>query len=106
VHTGPGPSHYGEAVQDAEAAQAERRVVARLQRLGWHEPELKARRKGDLRKVALALELRSHTTRSLAWIAQRLSIGSRGYLAWLLQHRRKGRLTRTGRRLLNICQYH
>ena len=96
VHTGPGPSHYGEAVQEAEAAQAERRVVAGLQRLGWHEPELKARRKGDPRKVALALELRSHTTMSLAWIAQRLSMGSRGYLAWLLQQQGKGRPTHTG----------
>src|ERR1019366_7766331 len=32
VDTPPGPSHFGEAVQEAEAAQAERRVVEGLKR--------------------------------------------------------------------------
>jgi len=102
VHTGPGPSHYGEAVQEAAEAQAERRVVAGLKGLGWNQAELQARRKGDARKVQLALELRSHTTMPLGWIAGRLSMGSRGYLAWLLQQRRKGRLKQSGQSLLNI----
>jgi hypothetical protein len=34
-----------------------------------------------------AQELRSQTTMPLAWIAQRLRLGSRGYLTWLLQRR-------------------
>jgi hypothetical protein len=39
----------------------------------------------------LAWELRSQTTMPLAWIAERLSMGTRGDLAWLLQQRGKSR---------------
>ena len=92
VDTPPGPSHFGEAVQEAEAVQVERRVVAGLKRLGWSEADLRARRKGEPRKVELAWELRSQTTMPLAWIAERLSMGTRGHLAWLLQHRDQSRL--------------
>jgi len=67
--------------------QAERVVVEGLKRLGWTEEVLRAKRQGDARKVALARELRSRTTMSLAWIAQRLWMGRRGYLAWLLGRR-------------------
>ena len=88
VETRPGPSHFGEAVQEAEGVQAERLVVAGLKRMGWSEADLKARRKGEPRKVDLAWKLRSQTTLPLAWIAERLSMGTRGHLAWLLQQRR------------------
>ena len=47
---------------EAEVVQAERRVVEALPRLGWSEADLKARRKGEPRKVVLALELRPRTT--------------------------------------------
>ena len=40
--------------------------------------------RGDARKVRLACELRAKTTMPLAWIAERLKMGSRGYLTWLL----------------------
>ena len=63
-----------------------------VKRLGWSEADLRARRKGEPRKVELAWELRSQTTMPLAWIAERLSMGTRGHLAWLLQHRGQGRL--------------
>jgi len=82
-----GPSHFGEAVQEAEAVQAERRVVEGLKRMGWSEADLKGRRKGEPRKVELSWELRSRTTMPLAWIAERLNMGTRGHLAWLLHHR-------------------
>ena len=62
-------------------------MVAGLKRMGWSEADLKARRKGEPRKVELASELRSQTTMPLAWIAERLNLGSRGHLAWLLQQR-------------------
>jgi len=88
VETRPGPSHFGEAVQEAESAQAERLVVAGVKRMGWSEADLKTHRKGHPRKVALAWKLRSQTTMPLAWIAERLSMGTRGHLAWLLQQRR------------------
>jgi len=93
VDTPPGPSHFGEAVQEAEAVQAERGVVEGLKRMGWSEADLKARRKGEPRKVELAWELRSQTTMPLAWIAERLNMGTRGHLAWLLHHRGQSRPT-------------
>ena len=91
VSTAPGASHFGEAVQEAAAAQAERLVVAGLKRLGWDEGMLKQRRKGDGVKVVLAKELRRGTTLPLSWIAGRLNMGSRGYLAWLLSRRKASR---------------
>src|ERR1035441_10193039 len=103
VDARPGPSHFGEAVQEAEAAQAERLVVEGLKRLRWAEADLRARRKGERGKVQLARELRSKTTMPLAWIAARLNMGTRGHLAWLLQQRGSGqRATPTGQCLLEI----
>ena len=87
VSARPWPRHFGEAVQEASEAQAERLVVEGLKRLGWTEEVLRAKRKGDASKVALARELRSRTTMPLAWIAGRLWMGRRGYLAWLLRRR-------------------
>ena len=84
VDTPAGTSHFGEAVQAAAEVQAERLVVAGLKRLGWNEEMLKQRPKGDSGKVALAKALRAETTMPLAWIAERLAMGSRGYAAWLL----------------------
>jgi hypothetical protein len=49
---------------------------------------LTARRKGDPTKVKLALAVRAQTTMPLAWIANRLAMGSRGYLTWLLHRQR------------------
>ena len=93
VETRPGPSHFGEVVQEAEAVQAERLVVEGIKRMGWSEADLGAKRKGEPRKVDLAWELRSRTTMPLAWIAERLHMGTRGHLAWLLQRRGQSRRT-------------
>ena len=81
----PGATHFGEAVQAAVAEQAERFVAERLRALGWRAADLTARRKGDPAKVKLARAVRAQTTMPLAWIADRLAMGSRGYLTWLLQ---------------------
>jgi hypothetical protein len=59
----------------------------------WHEAGLKARRKGEPKKVELAWQLRSQTTMPLAWIAERLQMGSRGHLAWLLHRRGQSRIS-------------
>ena len=56
VSARPGPRHFGEAVQEASEAHAERLVVEGLKRLGWTEEVLRAKRKGDASKVALARE--------------------------------------------------
>jgi len=89
VTRSPGTSHYGEAVQEAVADRAERMVKGRLKAMGWTEQDLAARRKGDAAKVKLAASVRAETTMPLAWVAERLRMGSRGYLAWLLHRQGK-----------------
>jgi putative transposase len=86
-----GSSHDGEIVQEAAEAQAQRLVKEGLKRMKWKEKDLGERRKGDTGKVRLACELRANTTMPLAWIAERLHMGSRGYLTWLLYRQRKNR---------------
>jgi hypothetical protein len=39
--------------------------------------------------VALAARLRAETTMTVGWIAERLAMGTRGYLSLLLYRRRK-----------------
>jgi REP element-mobilizing transposase RayT len=95
VSTPAGPSHFGEAVQEAVEVRAERIVVEGLKRLRWNEADLLARRKGEPGKVTLARELRSQTTMPLSWISERLGMGSRGYLALLLGQRRKDKYERS-----------
>jgi putative transposase len=90
VSKGPGASHYGEAVQEAVEVRAERLVARRLKAMRWTEKDLTTRRKGDPKKVKLAAAVRAETTMSVAWIAERLGMGSRGYLTWLLY--RKGKM--------------
>ena len=103
VKRGPGPSHFGDAVQEAVEVRAEGLVVEGLKRMGWSEEDLSKRRKGDRGKVRLAQELRSQTTMPLGWIAQRLQMGTRGYLAWLLQRGAKDRSAQElGQRRLKI----
>jgi hypothetical protein len=85
VMQAPGATHYGEAVREVVAVQAERLVTDGLQALGWSEADLTARRKGNPQKVSLAAAVRAGTTMPLAWIADRLAMGSRGYLTWLRQ---------------------
>jgi putative transposase len=91
VNVRPGPSHFGEALNEAEEARAERLVADGLKQLKWSEAELKAQRKGEPKKVKLALALRSRTTMPLAWVAERLSMGTRGYLAFVLGRAKTGR---------------
>ena len=50
-----------------------------------------SRRKGDVEKVALAQRLREETTMTLAWIAERLQMGSKTHLAHLLYWQRRNR---------------
>ena len=84
-----GPFHYGEELRESAVAQAERIVAEELRRRGWEESELARRRKGDAEKVALAQRLREETTMTLAWIAERLQMGSKTHLAHLLYWRER-----------------
>ena len=67
-------------------------VAEELKQRRWKETALKTRPKGDPAKVALAARLRAETTMTLGWIAERLGMGTRGYLNHLLyRHRRSNR---------------
>jgi len=83
--------HYGEELRESAEAKAERIVAQELRRRKWDANSLAERRKGDPGKLAIARRLREHTTMTLAWIAQRLNMGTRTHLAHLLywQHRNK-----------------
>jgi len=84
-----GAEHYGEERAETEATKAERIIAEELKRRKWKSTELSTRPKGDAAKVALAARLRAETTMTVGWIAERLGMGTRGYLNHLLYRRRK-----------------
>jgi hypothetical protein len=69
-----GDHHSGALRQEAATAKAERIVAEELGRLGWQETDLKARRKSDPDKLALAARLRRETTLTLRAIAARVQL--------------------------------
>lgn len=85
-----GAQHYGAELAEAAQAKAERMVTEELVSRGWEPKELLIRRKGDPVKVAIANRLRRETTMTLAWIAERLRMGTRAHLAHLLYWDRRG----------------
>lgn len=85
-----GRSHYGEAIQESSEAGAERIVAEEMARRRWTEPTLNQRRKGDAEKVKIAVRLRRETTVTLAWIAERLQMGTKTHLAHLLYWNKRG----------------
>ena len=84
-----GAEHYGEERAETAEALAELIIAEELKLGRWHEADLKTRPKGDSVKVALAARLRAETTMTVGWIAERLAMGTRGYLNHLLYRRRK-----------------
>lgn len=60
-------------------ALAEKIIAEELKRRQWKEDDLKTRPKGDAVKVTL----------TVAWIAERLGMGTRGHLNYLLYRQRK-----------------
>jgi REP element-mobilizing transposase RayT len=84
-----GAEHYGEERAETAEALAELIIAEELKRWRWQEADLKTRPKGDSVKVALAARLRAETTMTVGWIAERLAMGTRGYLNHLLYRRRK-----------------
>ena len=71
-----GEQHSGELRRATAEAKAERLIGEELQRLGWTEGELAARRKSDLLKLAFAARLRREPTLSLKAIAGRVPLGA------------------------------
>jgi hypothetical protein len=84
-----GAEHYGEERAETAEALAELIIAEELKLGRWQEADLKTRPKGDSVKVALAARLRAETTMTVGWIAERLTMGTRGYLNHLLYRRRK-----------------
>jgi hypothetical protein len=73
-----GAEHYGEGrVETAEASAVERSQTQNAA-------------KGDAAKVALVARLPSETTMTVRWTAERLGMGTRGYLNHLLYRECKG----------------
>jgi hypothetical protein len=60
-----------------------------MARLGWDKAVLRQVRKGDERKVGMAMRLRKETTMSLKWIAEQLEMGSWTYVSDLLVAKRR-----------------
>ncbi len=91
VNAQAGGWHYGEELRESAEAKAERIVTEELKRRQWAATELAARLKGDPGKLAIARRLREETTMTLAWIAERLKMGTKTHLAHLFywQHRNK-----------------
>ena len=79
-----GLNHYGDEVRESATDQAERIIAHELKVAGWTEDNLRTHRKGDPEKVRIALRLRGESTVTLAWIAARLTMGTRTHLAHLL----------------------
>ncbi len=89
-----GAEHDGAERAQTEEAKAERIIAEELKRRGWTPVEFRARPKSDAKKMALAERLRAETTTCLSagrwtvgWIAERLGMGSRGYLNHVLYRR-------------------
>ena len=79
-----GAEHYGEERQETAVAKAERIVAEELKKRRWQPEQLGQRPKGEGEKVRIAQRLRCETTMTLAWIAERLRMGTKTHLAHLL----------------------
>ena len=79
-----GEHHYGEERMESATEKAEQIIRRELNKRRWAEDALEQRRKGDKWKVRLAARLRTETTVSLKWIAERLRMGSWRHLNGLL----------------------
>jgi len=84
-----GEYHYAEERQGSGEEKARGIVAAELRRLGWTAEDLKARRKGDAKKVRLAQRLRAETTMTLKWIAGELQMGTWTHVSNLLSKQRR-----------------
>jgi hypothetical protein len=97
------PRHAGEEIRESAQAKADRIIKEELKLAGWNSEELNRRRKGDRQKIKIALRLRRETTMTLAWIADRLQMGSPGHLSCLLYRRTEtqdGRGTRGDQQII------
>ena len=69
---------------ETDAALAERLIMEALKELRWREIDLAMQPKGHRVKVEIARQLRLYTPMSYQWIADRLRMGTGGYVFNLL----------------------
>lgn len=89
VESGATQYHYGREIHEAAEAKAGRIIDEELRRLVWTEAELVTKRKGDPFKIQIARRLRTETTVTLQWIANRLHMGAKTHLSHLLYWARR-----------------
>lgn len=83
--------HEGESVGETIEETARRFIAVFLEKQKVGLEELRARRKGDPLKIALAEELRKQTPMSMGWIAQALNAGTPNSVWNALRAMRKAR---------------
>jgi REP element-mobilizing transposase RayT len=76
-----GKHHEGPEVWESAERKAEGIVREELKKREWREPELERRKKTDRQKIAIARRVRRETVMTVAWIGQRLKMGSRHTVA-------------------------
>ena len=84
IETQTGKWHYIAELRESGQAKAERVFDEALHSEGASAHHLEIWRKGHPFKIKLAARLREQTTVTVAWIAERLNMGSRGHLMHLL----------------------
>jgi hypothetical protein len=97
MERGMGGHHSGAEKRETDGRKAERIVQEELEKRGWSEEDLAARRKTDADKTAIAARLRSQTVMMLDWIAKRLKMGCRHTAANCLKIITKSRDPSDGR---------
>jgi AbiTii-like protein len=80
----PTEHHRAKERNETEAEKADRIVRDSLTELGWRKSDLHLHRKSDPKKVLVARRLRSETSVSLRWIANRLEMGTWTHVSNLL----------------------
>ena len=83
-----GAEHYGKERAQTAEAMAEQIIAAELKRRRSNEAAQDATQGGS-GKGGVSSPLRTETTKTVGWIAERLGMGSRGYLNHLLYRQRK-----------------
>jgi REP-associated tyrosine transposase len=84
-----GQHHGGAERHETAEVAAEQLVAEELRKRKWADAELERRAKGDDEKVKIARRLRTETTMTLKWIAQRLKMGTGGHVAHCLRNGRR-----------------
>jgi len=84
-----GTNHSGGERRETEREKAEGIIQEEFRRGGLSEAKLRKGAKNDARKIKLAARLRRETTKTVAWVAERLNMGSRDYATKLLHTQRQ-----------------